>query len=455
MRLLKKKSDNGFVSELFQVPLSGGFSKIQKITFQKIPQIEAFFPGISPGIAEAFSVLTKNHLLWELKGISDILFASYSDKWGLPFSASEKSSLFADPMITTSALLRKDLKCGKFSLKNERNIHSDPIKDKILREIITDGCGTILNISEEGLPHSVLLHPFVGRIRERSPGQEIICNSHFFLMDYTDQITSYDLMGEPYGLLLADGKVLLPPLYPRTALLWEDDGRRELRPLAVEECEITVGSEKVWPIEKHILYRRPEWGETPSHSGKDIVIVGTRVVAINRGGKTAVPMAGFVISVPQKSDLAAASVNYTLPSRWKWGVQTGPYLLKNGERANGYDFPFYQGAGIPYPPTQYPLDWTKDQAARMGIGFIGDKFSLLWGEGCKPQFRKDDSDSTGFSNEEFLQVAIETGFTDFINLDGGGSAQIAINGASDLLASDRWGGNEFERPVPAGIRFIV
>ena len=77
---------------------------------------------------------------------------------------------------------------------------------------------------------------------------------------------------------------------------------------------------------------------------------------------------------------------------------------------------------------------------------------LLWAEGApKIGYRKGET-SCGASLSELEEYCQEAGMVNAVNLDGGGSAQILLDGRRELELSDRKeDGSGQERPVPLGL----
>jgi exopolysaccharide biosynthesis protein len=109
---------------------------------------------------------------------------------------------------------------------------------------------------------------------------------------------------------------------------------------------------------------------------------------------------------------------------------------------------------IAFPPSLYPLDFNRARAARMAIGAddAGNPM-LLWAEGAAKIGHTPGADSCGASLLEMAEICEAVGMKNAVNLDGGGSAQIQLDGIRSLLISDRKEEDfsESERPVPMGL----
>ena len=141
----------------------------------------------------------------------------------------------------------------------------------------------------------------------------------------------------------------------------------------------------------------------------------------------------------------------------KFGIQVGNSILRKGEKTEKFISHFYdikKLQPVPYPPSLYPMDYEGARAARMAIGADADgKPVLFWAEGKGKLRYVPGEDSTGASLSEMAEIASELGLRNAINLDGGGSAQILLDGARHLHISDRntEDNSDAERLVPLGL----
>jgi exopolysaccharide biosynthesis protein len=78
---------------------------------------------------------------------------------------------------------------------------------------------------------------------------------------------------------------------------------------------------------------------------------------------------------------------------------------------------------------------------------------LLWAEGAPKLGYRPGVHSTGASLAELGEICAELGMANAVNLDGGGSAQLLVNGQRSLALSDRRETDldEMERPIPLGL----
>ncbi|MCK9548879.1 MAG: phosphodiester glycosidase family protein, partial [Sphaerochaeta sp.] len=186
--------------------------------------------------------------------------------------------------------------------------------------------------------------------------------------------------------------------------------------------------------------------------GSDIIITEARVVAVREGGETEIPMAGFVLALDERITVTDPQVRFFGLEEYVFGVQVGPPMVEGAVMYQSLASPFYDrsGNGVPFPPTVYPLPYESARAARIAIGTDHDgKAVVIWAEGASKCRHVAGKGSSGSSLLELAHFCAKQGYTNVVNLDGGGSAQILFNGERALCISDRYDDNEeAERPVP-------
>ncbi len=287
--------------------------------------------------------------------------------------------------------------------------------------------------------------------------KKTVCNSHFFLMDFTDRDSMYDVFGTPYGFCVKDGNVTQAPVFNRDAFLVNKDASIEVKKVDIIDCSIIIDSKEYIHNKNAHFYSRPQNRLTPKSTGCDIVIINNRVVAIKEGGNTTIPSSGFVVHLSEKITVSNTLVTFGNFENYVFALQVGTTLIRDGKSENGFTFPFYdlQKKGIVYPPTKYPLDFNTARAARMGIGRRNGKGVIVWVEGIQKHYYRKGEDSCGASLLEFQKLGEKFNLDYLVNLDGGGSSQIIHNGKRNLRIADRKPitHEDAERPVPMGISF--
>jgi len=199
--------------------------------------------------------------------------------------------------------------------------------------------------------------------------------------------------------------------------------------------------------------------------------VGNRVAAVSTAAHVPVPASGFVLHIkdPAATIHAGDSVIYHGMEDIQFGIQVGNSILRNGVKTEHFISPFFDIYGIlhkpwhtlchreartPYPPSLYPMNFDQGRAARIALGADAEgKPMLLWAEGAGKLGYQAGIDSRGASLRDMAEICSELGMKYAINLDGGGSAQILLQGQRDLRISDRnrEDNSDTERLVPLGL----
>ncbi len=341
----------------------------------------------------------------------------------------------------TDGLGSRELAAVRFLKKN----HRKPEGKAFLAQLEELGC---LDTVRGKNPFAVKFMPY-DRIGFPSGEKgEAIINASFFMFDLFDVDSPYDVYGTPLGLCVEGGRVLCPPLFHREALLVRRDGSVTVRKAELSELDTGIPGE---------IYERPDRRRTPRNNKTDVVIVGDRIVAVRPGGGTRIPSSGFVIST-ERTDLRPGDpVVYRGMEDVLFGVQVGSSATVNGEKTLDFKVPYYhlfKPGEVQTPPSNYPKKYAKDRAPRSAIGATADgRPVLLWAEGKPKTGYEPGRDSCGATLYEMALIAEDLGLPNCVNLDGGGSSQLLVDGVRSLLISDRnfSDNSESERPVPTCI----
>lgn len=290
-------------------------------------------------------------------------------------------------------------------------------------------------------------------------------NSSFFVMDPFDCGTLYDTVGTPFGLQVENGKVLSPPLFNREALLVDKEGKISIKQLDIYDVELEINGKSYKHLRNCTIYERPRHNKLPLDPfGKftDVVIIGTKAVAIKRGTgvSTKVPSSGFVMRVPGGEGIKAGDiVCYKGFEGISFGIQVGNSIIVDGKKTEDFVSKFYnirKLGSTEYPPSLYPLDYKAARAARIALGANrhGNP-CIIWAEGAGKVKYIAGTDSRGASLLDMCNICEDFGLMNAVSLDGGGSAQILFEGNRALHISDRTpsDNSDAERAVPAGIYY--
>ena len=291
-----------------------------------------------------------------------------------------------------------------------------------------------------------------GFLSQMEPDAAMKVNSSFFIMDFIDTATVFDHVGEAFGLMVDEGKIISPPMFDREALLVREEGIR-IQKVGIGDVGISINGRKFFGE----IYSRPKYKVTPP-GNKDIIIVGNKVVCVRNNGRTVIPAGGYAVKVGKSSRIKPGDeVNYSGFEDVIFGIQVGNSLVIDGKKTEEFISPFYnirRLGSTSFPPSLYPLRYDKDRAPRIALGADKDnKPILIWAEGAGKFGHVKGEESCGATLKEMSDICLEAGMYNGINLDGGGSAQILLQNQRYLKISDRIRENneENERAVPFGL----
>lgn len=235
--------------------------------------------------------------------------------------------------------------------------------------------------------------------------------------------------GTPLGTLMLDGEWLSGPLYTRVALGFTDGGYARIARVAMHGILHTSisGHETLWINNMNqprhsgshcILYTR-RWGESVSlpYEGTLVAVNSYGEIVDSDSKSLAIPFGGFVLADSKDSPLAAlrqnngakVSVDWNItPKEWSnvtQAVSGGPLLLKEGKFA--FDL----------KAEKFPVSWTGSHITRRtAVGITADDHLLM---------------ATFEGPHSLYDVAkffLKHGCTEAMNLDGGGSTTMVVNG---------------------------
>ncbi|CAN5343868.1 hypothetical protein BH11CYA1_BH11CYA1_21530 [soil metagenome] len=235
--------------------------------------------------------------------------------------------------------------------------------------------------------------------------------------------------GTPLGTLMLDGEWLSGPLYTRVALGFTDGGYARIARVAMHGILHTsiLGHETLWVNNMNqprhsgshcVLYTR-RWGENVSlpYEGTLIAVNSFGEIVDSDSKNIAIPFGGFVLADSKDSPLAAlqdnngakVSVDWNItPKEWTnvtQAVSGGPLLLKDGKLA--FDL----------KGEKFPANWTGSHITRRtAVGITADDHLLM---------------ATFEGPHSLYDVAkffLKHGCTEAMNLDGGGSTTMVVNG---------------------------
>ncbi len=315
-----------------------------------------------------------------------------------------------------------------------------------------------------GAPNSIHIAAFMpgqGRIvmekaREFSLGRETVSsiaarefavlgiNASFFEMNG-------DLAGIPVGMLKIKEAWFGVPRFPRAVLGWKEDETMVLvDQLDMEWTALVRGREVQLSTVNAarnstdlVLYTPAFNSSTLAESGGlEVIVKDGKVAEIHSNGNAVIPENGFVLSYGVEAAKKANPVRIGLPvtisyefrpvrpeyagdSEWKemdYLVGGAGLLIWNGEPVGDYLIEQLDQQGNAFDTTQHP---------RTAVGIDGQgKWYFVVVDGRQP------GKSVGMSLEELTQLMASLDCKYAINLDGGGSSTMYLNGAVVNSPSD-------------------
>lgn len=230
--------------------------------------------------------------------------------------------------------------------------------------------------------------------------------------------------GVPLGTLMINKKMYTGPIYNRVAMGIFDDGFDMARLELNAQVKSFKGNIKVDNINQprmlstHVIVYTPEWGNFAPPSpkyGKQIAVDNGKIVSIGSQAMP-IPQKGYVIVGPDEK-LAklykAKHVDLDIKTIPNWDnvkhiISGGPYLVKNGE--------------VFVDMTEQKLGAIGGKNPRTAIGYTQDgNFIMVAVDGREGA-------SVGLTLKELAWFMKSIGCTNAMNLDGGGSTVMYVNG---------------------------
>ena len=230
--------------------------------------------------------------------------------------------------------------------------------------------------------------------------------------------------GVPLGTLMINKKIYTGPVYDRVAMGIFDKSYDMARVQLKASLETNIGGLKIDNINQprmlsvHTIIYTKDWGETSPpcpRYGKQIVVEDGKIVRVSYGPNK-IPQNGFVIVGAEKNInkiINAKRVRLDIKFSPEWKdvnhiISGGPYLIKNGE--------------IYVDMTAEKLASIGGRNPRTAIGYTKDNhLIMLTADGREGA-------SIGLTLMELANLMKEFGCINAMNLDGGGSTVMYVNG---------------------------
>lgn len=230
--------------------------------------------------------------------------------------------------------------------------------------------------------------------------------------------------GVPLGTLMINGKMYTGPIYNRVAMGIFDNGFDMARLELNAQVKSFKGNVKVDNINQprmlstHVIVYTPEWGSfapTSPKYGKQIAVEKGKIISIGTQSMP-IPQNGYVIVGPDErlaKIYKAKHVDLDIKTIPNWEnvkhiISGGPYLVKNGE--------------VFVDMTEQKLGAIGGKNPRTAIGYTQDgNFIMVAVDGREGA-------SVGLTLKELAWFMKSIGCTNAMNLDGGGSTVMYVNG---------------------------
>ena len=230
--------------------------------------------------------------------------------------------------------------------------------------------------------------------------------------------------GVPLGTLMINKKIYTGPIYDRVAMGIFDNGFDMARVKLDAVLQTNIGGLKIDNVNQprmlsvHTIVYTPDWGEysppTPKY-GKQIVVEDGKITKVTYG-RNKIPPNGFVVVGPEKNlntIVYARKLKLKLNINPEWRdvnhiISGGPYLVKNGE--------------VFVDMTAQKLGSVGGRNPRTAIGYTKDNnLIMLTADGRE-------GSSIGLTLMELANLMKDLGCVNAMNLDGGGSTVMYVNG---------------------------
>lgn len=315
-------------------------------------------------------------------------------------------------------------------------------------------------------------------------------NAAFFLLEHDDFVGHHSALGSPFNLAVHQGEIVRPPVY-RRAMLWGNiTGQWQVDSVGMEDVALVFSHDPDWSVPfvinaveqaDVVLYTRHYGvesqgrviGHTPEAAGRiEFTVIDRRIVGWKRNGLLTIPQDGFVLSFapgaldPHHLDsiIHHPILGYRFTATRFRGIteaiQCGPRLIQNGQSALTYDSfsreQFWISQMIDgervvgLVPTDFPTDIDRTRAGRVGIGITEQQEIVLVAvSGVNSGYNLANTDSSGCTLAELTGHLLDVGAIEAINLDGGGSTQVFLEGGLIATPGDRRGlpGITYERMI--------
>lgn len=230
--------------------------------------------------------------------------------------------------------------------------------------------------------------------------------------------------GVPLGTLMIDGKLYTGPVFDRVAMGITDNGFEMGRVQMNSSLKVAEKTIKIDNINQprmlstHVLAYTSEWGKiapTSPKYGMQVAIKEGKVLKVSANPLN-IPENGYVLVGPQNVLKAVygqekAELNFGITPEWKnvnHIISGGPYLVKNGETY--------------VDMTAQKLGSIGGKNPRSAIGYTADGNLIMVAVDGR------EGSSVGMTLMQLANFMKKAGCINAMNLDGGGSTVMYVNG---------------------------
>lgn len=230
--------------------------------------------------------------------------------------------------------------------------------------------------------------------------------------------------GVPLGTLMINGKMYTGPIYERVAMGFFDNGYEMSRIQLNAKIKTNIGGLAIDNVNQprmlstHTIVYTPDWGSYSPQSPKygiQLVIEDSKLIKTSYS-PCEIPKNGYIIIGPEnklKPFLNAKKFNLDIKISPNWNgvnhiISGGPYLVKDGE--------------VYVDMTDEKLTAIGGRNPRTAIGYTKDNhIIMLTADGREGA-------SIGLTVNELARLMKQLGCINAMNLDGGGSTIMYVNG---------------------------
>jgi len=252
--------------------------------------------------------------------------------------------------------------------------------------------------------------------------------------------TFFASSGRPLGILMIDKDLIAAPIYDRTALAITSNGKGYIDNfldntyiVLPDEVKIDITTINKVRRENEVILYTPRFGSKTDtdNSGIELTIVGDRIVGI-REVNSDIPENGTVVSFSGRfkdivkkslSNGRKAKISLTLMPLHNHEGTVPLHIIGGGPRLVKSSIIY-----VAKKEERFKKDVANSRAARTAVGIDKDGNLLFAVVEGRPRYKTKDPYGLGMTLEELSELLIDYGAVDAMNLDGGGSSTLILEG---------------------------